>query len=98
MKCHIAINAISGLVRSVIATAVNVKDVSNAPTLAHGEESKVFANADHLGFDKRRGRESLNAHWHPALRTGLCSHLDGANRGGGVQPTLATIPKYKCCN
>ena len=39
MKAHIAVDADSGLVHTVIGTAANVHDVSQANALLHGQES-----------------------------------------------------------
>ncbi len=53
MKCHIGIDADSGLVHTVVGTAANVNDVTQAGALVHGEETDVFADADYQGVTKR---------------------------------------------
>jgi len=45
MKAHIGVDADSGLVHTVVGTAANVNDVTQASALVHGEESDVFADA-----------------------------------------------------
>jgi len=45
MKCHIGVDADSGLVHTVVGTAANVNDVTQAGALVHGEETDVFAEA-----------------------------------------------------
>ena len=45
MKAHIGVDTESGLVHTVIGTAANVSDVTQATRLLHGEESDVFADA-----------------------------------------------------
>jgi IS5 family transposase len=45
MKAHIGVDAESGLVHTVIGTAANVNDVTQAAALLHGEEKVVFADA-----------------------------------------------------
>ena len=45
MKAHIGVDADSGLVHSVIGTAANVPDVTQASALLHGEESMAFGDA-----------------------------------------------------
>jgi len=43
MKAHIGVDADSGLVHTVVGTAANVNDVTQAAALVHGEEENVFA-------------------------------------------------------
>ena len=51
MKAHIGVDAQSGLVHSVIGTAANVNDVTQASALLHGHEKVVFADS---GYEARR--------------------------------------------
>jgi IS5 family transposase len=53
MKAHIGADANSGLVHTVIGTAANVSDVTQAGALLHGDETDVFADAGHVGVEKR---------------------------------------------
>ena len=53
MKCHIGMDADSGLVHTVVGTAANVNDVTQAGALVHGEEADVFADAGCQGVAKR---------------------------------------------
>ena len=62
MKAHIGVDAVSGLVHTVVGTAANVSDISQAANLLHGEESSVHADAGYLGLEKReemQGRKNL---------------------------------------
>ena len=52
MKAHIGVDADSGLVHSVIATAANAGDVTQAQHLLHGDETNVFADAGYTGVHK----------------------------------------------
>jgi IS5 family transposase len=45
MKAYIGVDADSGLVHTVVGTAANVNDVTQAQALVHGEETNVFADA-----------------------------------------------------
>jgi IS5 family transposase len=45
LKAHIGVDRDSGLVHTVVTTAANVADVTQAAALLHGEESQVFADA-----------------------------------------------------
>ena len=53
MKAHIGVDAATGLVHSLVSTAANVQDVTQAHALLHGEESTVFADAGYVGAQKR---------------------------------------------
>ena len=52
-KCHIGVDADSGLVHTVVGIAANVNDVTQADKLVHGEETDVFADAGYQGVAKR---------------------------------------------
>jgi IS5 family transposase len=54
MKAHIGVDAVSGLVHSMVGTSANVSDISQAANLLHGEESSVHADAGYLGLEKRK--------------------------------------------
>jgi transposase, IS5 family len=68
MKAHIGVDADSGLVHSVIGTAANVGDVTQAGGLLHGEEQVAFGDAGYRGVDKRA--EAQGPEWHVAMRPG----------------------------
>ena len=53
MKAHIGVDAVSGLVHTVVGTAANVSDISQAANLLHGEENSVHADAGYIGLEKR---------------------------------------------
>lgn len=70
MKAHIGVDADSGLVHTVIGTAVNVNDVTQASALVHGEESDVFADAGYQGVSKREETQDIDANWHVTMPAG----------------------------
>jgi IS5 family transposase len=74
MKCHIGVDAESGLVHSVIGTAANVADVTQAGALLHGEEEHAFGDAGYRGVNKRA--EALGPVWHVAMRPSERRKLD----------------------
>jgi transposase, IS5 family len=78
MKAHIGVDADSGLVHTVIGTAANVADITQAAGLMHGAESDVFADAGYQGVDKRDEVKELKvkAKWHVAMRPGTRRALD----------------------
>ncbi len=78
MKAHIGTDAESGLVHTVVGTAANVHDVTQAHALLHGEETCGFGDAGYRGAEKRE--EVQKAHpdveWFIAMRPGECKALD----------------------
>lgn len=67
MKAHIGVDAESGLVHTVVGTAANVADVTQAARLLHGDEEMVFADSGYRGADKRPEAEP-EVTWHIARR------------------------------
>lgn len=80
MKCHIGVDAESGLVHTVIGTAANVHDVTQGAALLHGEEDVVFADAGYQGIDKREEAKDLDVTWHIAMRPGKRRELNPKNK------------------
>lgn len=76
MKAHIGVDAESGLVHTVIGTAANVNDVTQATQLLHGQETDVFADAGYQGVGKREEAQGLTVDWHIAMRPGQRAALD----------------------
>src|SRR3982751_4907752 len=74
MKSHIGVDAESGLVHSVIGTAANVADVTQAGALLHGDEAHAFGDAGYRGVDKRE--EAQGPQWQVAMQPGKRRQLD----------------------
>ena len=74
MKAHIGIDAHSGLVHSVVGTAANVNDVTQAGALLQGDEEVAFGDAGYQGVHKRI--EEQGPQWHVAMRPGLRRKLN----------------------
>ena len=68
MKAHIGVDAQSGLVHTVIGTAANVSDVTQAQALLHGDETDAFGDAAYQGVEKRAENLALPVTWHVAMR------------------------------
>jgi len=68
MKAHIGVDAESGLVHTVVGTAANVNDVTQAQALLHGDETDVFGDAGYQGVDKREENLDVPVTWHVAMR------------------------------
>lgn len=68
MKARIGVDAESGLVHTVIGTAANVNDVTQAGALLHGEEVVAIGDAGYQGVHKRP--EDAGPDWYVAMRPG----------------------------
>ena len=75
MKAHIGMDAESGLVHTVRATAGSVNDVVEANTLLHGEETEAWGDAAYQGADKRPDAKA-GVRWNVAMRPGKRRELD----------------------
>lgn len=53
MKCHIGVDAGSGLVHSVTATAANAHDITEASKLIREDDVVVYGDSGYLGIEKR---------------------------------------------
>ena len=68
MKAHIGVDAESGLVHTVVGTAANVNDVTQAQALLHGDETDVFGDAGYQGVEKREENLEIPVTWHIAMK------------------------------
>jgi transposase, IS5 family len=84
MKAHIGVDADTGLVHSVVGTAANVNDVTQAHKLLHGAETDVYADAGYQGVGKREEVQELDVNWHVAMRPGKRRVLDKNHPMGRV--------------
>jgi IS5 family transposase len=69
MKAHVGVDAESGLVHSLVGTAANVADVTQAHDLLHGEETVAFGDAGYTGVAKRPECKRAVA-WRVAMKPG----------------------------
>jgi IS5 family transposase len=76
MKAHIGVDAQSGLVHTLVGTAANVHDVTQAQALLHGDETDVFGDAGYQGVEKREENLELPVTWHVAMRPSKRKALD----------------------
>lgn len=82
MKAHIGVDAESGLVHTVIGTAANVNDVTQAHALLHGDEAMAFGDAGYQGVAKRP--EATGVDWLVAMRPGKRRALDKETKVGAL--------------
>jgi IS5 family transposase len=80
-KAHIGVDAESGLTHSVVTTAANVNDVTQAHALLHGEETAVFGDAGYQGVEKREETQDSTVTWHVAMKPGKRRALPGTLLG-----------------
>ena len=94
MKAHIGVDADSGLVHTVVGTAANAHDVTQACALLHGQETDVFGDSGYRGVHKRE--EVIQTHpdvaWHVALMPSHRKTLDKATPMGAI---LDAVEKTK---
>ena len=88
MKAHIGVDADLGLVHTVVGTASNVNDVTQASALVHGEETDVFADAGYQGVAKREEVQHIQVNWHMAMLPGKRRALDKSSPMGAVLDQL----------
>jgi IS5 family transposase len=79
LRAHIGVDAQSGIVHSMVATAANVSDVTQAGALLHGQETDAFGDAGYQGVDKRD--EAKGPNWHVAMRPGKRKSLSTSALG-----------------
>ncbi|MDR5762960.1 IS5 family transposase [Caballeronia sp. LZ035] len=89
MKAHVGVDAESGLVHTVIGTAANVHDINAAPSLLHGEETDVYADAGYQGIEKRQQTDS--ARWHVAMRPSKRRQLNLKNRVDAIYDKIERL-------
>jgi len=91
MKAHIGVDADSGLVHTVVGTAANVNDVTQAHALVHGAETDVFADSGYQGVGKREETQEIIVNWHVAMRPGKRKVLDKSTPMGAILDQLEQI-------
>ena len=71
MKAHVGVDMATGLVHSVVGTAGNVADVTQAHALLHGGELIALGDAGYQGVAERSEHNDSGVVWHTAMRPGL---------------------------
>ena len=64
MKCHIGVDAGSGLVHAITVTAANAHDITQAAELIREDDEVVYSDSGYLGIEKRpevTGNEHLSS-------------------------------------
>lgn len=81
MKAHIGVDANSGLVHTLIGTAGNVHDITQAQALLHGDETDAYGDAGYQGVEMREENLELPVTWHIAMRPSKRKALDKSPAG-----------------
>ena len=81
MKAHIGVDADSGLTHTLVTTAANVSDITQAHALLHGDETTAFGDAGYQGVERRQENEKSAVTWHVALRPGKRRTLPDTETG-----------------
>lgn len=87
MKAHIGVDADSGLVHTVIGTAANVADVTQAHALLHGAEKSGHGDAGYQGVEKRPEiiARAPGVRWQVAVRRSKLKAMAEGKRKALVQ-------------
>jgi len=91
MKAHIGVDAASGLVHSVVGTAANESDVSQAHAMLHGHEKHAFGDAGYTGVEKRDEMQGKSVKWQVAVKRGKIKSM----RDGIVKDLLIAVERAK---
>lgn len=70
MKAHIGVDLHSGLVHTVVGTAANEHDVTQAHALLHGDEELALGDSGYRGVEKREENQGHDVQWHIAMTPG----------------------------
>jgi transposase, IS5 family len=91
MKAHIGVDADSGLVHSLVGTAANESDVSQAHALLHGHEELAFGDAGYTGVASRDEMQGKSVKWHVAVKRGKIKTM----RDGALKDLLVAAERTK---
>jgi transposase, IS5 family len=81
MRCHIGVDAASGLVHSVVSTAANVHELNTAADRVHGEERVIYGDSGHIGIERREAFKDCDAEMRIAMKPGQRRVLPDTSEG-----------------
>jgi IS5 family transposase len=88
MKAHIGVDAQSGIVHTVIGTAANVHDVTQAFALLTGNETHVLGDAGYRGVESRQEAKNLSVQWVISMMRSKRSGLDLSTKWGRIRENV----------
>ena len=86
MRCHIGVDAASGLIHAVGSTAANVHELNTAAERLHGEEMVVYGDSGHIGIEKRKEFEKSQCQFRIAMKPGQRRILPNTPDGRLLDP------------
>lgn len=92
MKAHVGVDAASGLVHTVVATAGNVADVTLAAELLHGEEEVAYGDSGYTGAPRYATAAGKPVEWQIAARRSTIGKL---LPGSAYRVALEALEKAK---
>ena len=96
MKAHIGVDAESGLVHTVVATAAQEHYSTQEHAHLQGEETDEFADAGYLGVTKREENQGRAVNSHVDMRPGKRHVLPATPFGNGTRSHRAHQGAYPC--
>ena len=91
MKVHVGVDADTGLVHSMSATAANVHDVTEAHNLLHGGEKVVWCDAGYQGVHKRAENLGCQVDWRVGMRPGKRRKLEPGSEEAVAEKEKASV-------
>ena len=91
MKDHIGVDADTGLVDSISATAANVHDITGAHNLLHGGETMVWCDAGNQGVHQRAENLGCQVDWQVAMRPGKRRKLEPGSDEAVAEKEKASV-------
>lgn len=85
LKAHIGVDAASGLTHTVVVTAGNVSDVTQAHALLHGDEVAALGDAGYQGVEKREENQGKAVTWHVAMKRSKRKELPNNKLGRQIE-------------
>ena len=93
MKAHVGVDAESGLVHTVIGTAANVNDVTQAGALLPGQATSAFGDAGYRGVDKRE--EAKGPTWLVAMQPRKSFRAVHLGKSDGRYGSIASARRFE---
>ncbi len=91
MKAHIRVDADTGIVHSITATAANAHDITEAHNLLHGGERVAWGDARYQGIHKREENLGLDVELRVAMRPGSRRRLEPGSEDVQEEKAKASV-------
>ena len=91
MKAHIGDDAESGRVHTVVGTAANVADITQAAEVLHGEEKTVYLDKGYTGVEKREDLKDREIDWQVATKRSKLKAIPKESQLGTLLRRLESV-------